>query len=126
MDEEWGRCAWARMRVRKRGTTGVGGSLKPASVRVKWRGKKGGLARANATRSSGGGGVGVDARWVGVMDWHGTDMAPPGCSDSGVRRISWFDCDESLTWRDLNSNPGHFDSFTFIFMSCGESRLIVS
>jgi hypothetical protein len=50
---------------------------------VKWRGKKGGLARADATRSRG---VGVDARWVGIVDWHGTDMAPPGCSNSGMRR----------------------------------------
>jgi hypothetical protein len=34
---------------------------------------------------------------------------------------------ESLTCRCLNSNPGHFDgSTTFIFVSCGESRLFVS
>jgi hypothetical protein len=26
----------------------------------------------------------------------------------------------------LNSNPGHFGSFSFIFVSCGESRLLVS
>jgi hypothetical protein len=25
-------------------------------------------------------------------------------------------CDESLTCRDLNSNPGHFSSFTFTFV----------
>jgi hypothetical protein len=36
-----------------------------------------------------------------------------------------FECDESLTWRGLNSNPGHFDSFTFIFVSCGELHLLV-
>jgi hypothetical protein len=30
---------------------------------------------------------------------------------------SWFDCDESLTWRCLNSNPGHFGCFTFILVS---------
>jgi hypothetical protein len=24
-------------------------------------------------------------------------------------------------WRDLNLNLGHFSSFTFIFVSCGES-----
>jgi hypothetical protein len=26
--------------------------------------------------------------------------------------VPWFDCDESLTWRDLNSNQGHFCGFT--------------
>jgi hypothetical protein len=35
-------------------------------------------------------------------------------------------CDESLTCRCLNLNPGHFGSFTFILVSCGESRLLVS
>jgi hypothetical protein len=35
-------------------------------------------------------------------------------------------CDESLTCRCLNSNPGHFVSFTFILVSCGELRLLVS
>jgi hypothetical protein len=35
-------------------------------------------------------------------------------------------CDESLICRGLNSNPGHFGSFTFIFVSFGESRLLVS
>jgi hypothetical protein len=40
--------------------------------------------------------------------------------------VPWFDCDESLTCHGLNSNLGHFGSFTFIFVSCGESRLIVS
>jgi hypothetical protein len=40
--------------------------------------------------------------------------------------VPWFDCDESLTWRDLNSNPGHFSCFTFIFVSFGESCLLVS
>jgi hypothetical protein len=40
--------------------------------------------------------------------------------------VSWFDCDESLTWRCLNSNSGHFGSFTFIFVLCGESCLLVS
>jgi hypothetical protein len=29
-------------------------------------------------------------------------------------------CDESLTCRCLNSNPGHFGCFTFIFVSFGE------
>jgi hypothetical protein len=40
--------------------------------------------------------------------------------------VSWFDCDESLTWQGLDSNSGHFGSFNFIFVSCGESRLLVS
>jgi hypothetical protein len=37
-----------------------------------------------------------------------------------------FDCDESLTWRGLNSNPRCFVCFTFIFISHGESCLLVS
>jgi hypothetical protein len=37
-----------------------------------------------------------------------------------------FNCDESLTYRGLNLNPGHVSSFTFILVSCGESRLLVS
>jgi hypothetical protein len=40
--------------------------------------------------------------------------------------IPWFDCDELLTLRGLNSNLEYFCSFTFIFVSCGESRLLVS
>jgi hypothetical protein len=35
-------------------------------------------------------------------------------------------CDESLTCRCLNLNPGHFASFTFIFVSFVESYLLVS
>jgi hypothetical protein len=35
-------------------------------------------------------------------------------------------CDESLTCHSLNSNLGYFSCFTFIFISCGESRLLVS
>jgi hypothetical protein len=35
-------------------------------------------------------------------------------------------CDESLTCRDLNLNPAHFGSFTFIFVLFGESCLLVS
>jgi hypothetical protein len=35
-------------------------------------------------------------------------------------------CDESLTCRGLNLNLEHFGSFTFILVSCGESRLLVS
>jgi hypothetical protein len=35
-------------------------------------------------------------------------------------------CDESLMWLGLNLNPGGFVTFTFIFVSCGESYLLVS
>jgi hypothetical protein len=34
--------------------------------------------------------------------------------------------DESLTCHKLNSNPEHFCCFTYIFVSCGESSLLVS
>jgi hypothetical protein len=37
-----------------------------------------------------------------------------------------IDCDESLTCQGLNSNLGHFSCFTFIFISFGESWLLVS
>jgi hypothetical protein len=37
-----------------------------------------------------------------------------------------FICDESLTCHGLNSNLRCFDSFTFIFVSCEESCLLVS
>jgi hypothetical protein len=40
--------------------------------------------------------------------------------------VPWFDSDESLTWRCLNSNPEWFVCFTFIFVSFGESCLLVS
>jgi hypothetical protein len=41
--------------------------------------------------------------------------------------VSWFDCDESLTCRALNSNLGQcFICFTFIFVWFGESCLLVS
>jgi hypothetical protein len=39
--------------------------------------------------------------------------------------VSWFDCDESLTWRGLNLNLGLF-YFSFTFVSFRESRLLVS
>jgi hypothetical protein len=39
---------------------------------------------------------------------------------------SWFHCDESLTWRGLNLNPEYFSCFTFIFVLCVESCLLVS
>jgi hypothetical protein len=35
-------------------------------------------------------------------------------------------CDESLTCRCLNLNPGYFCCFTFTFVSFGESYLLVS
>jgi hypothetical protein len=35
-------------------------------------------------------------------------------------------CDESLTCHGLNSNLGSFGGFTVIFVSCGESCLLVS
>jgi hypothetical protein len=35
-------------------------------------------------------------------------------------------CDESLTCRCLNLNTGHFGSFTFILVLCGESCFLVS
>jgi hypothetical protein len=38
--------------------------------------------------------------------------------------VPWFDCDESLTCRGLNLNPGYFSCFTPICL-CGESRLLV-
>jgi hypothetical protein len=34
-------------------------------------------------------------------------------------------CDESLTCHGLNLNSGNFRCFMFIFVSCGESRLLV-
>jgi hypothetical protein len=40
--------------------------------------------------------------------------------------IPLFDCDESLTCRGLNLNLGHVSDFTFIFVSFGESCLLVS
>jgi hypothetical protein len=40
--------------------------------------------------------------------------------------VPWFDSDESMTCRCLNSNPRHFGRFNFIFVSCGESCLLVS
>jgi hypothetical protein len=39
--------------------------------------------------------------------------------------LDWIG-DESLTCQRLNSNPGQFDSFTYIPVLCGESRLLVS
>jgi hypothetical protein len=31
--------------------------------------------------------------------------------------VPWFDCDESLIWRGLNSNPGEFCFFfTFVLL----------
>jgi hypothetical protein len=39
--------------------------------------------------------------------------------------VPWFDCDESLTRRGLNLNPGRFICFTLIFVSFGEPCLLV-
>jgi hypothetical protein len=39
--------------------------------------------------------------------------------------VPWFDCDESLTCRGLNSNSRSFSCPTPIY-SCGESCLLVS
>jgi hypothetical protein len=50
---------------------------------VKRRGK-GGSARAEATQRKKEG-VGVGARWVGVVDQHDMNTVAPGCSDSGGR-----------------------------------------
>jgi hypothetical protein len=30
--------------------------------------------------------------------------------------VPWFECDESLTWHGLNSNPGHFCGSTTIYL----------
>jgi hypothetical protein len=40
--------------------------------------------------------------------------------------VPWFDCDGLLTCQCLNLNLGHFICFTFIFVSYGESCLLVS
>jgi hypothetical protein len=39
--------------------------------------------------------------------------------------IPRFDCDESLTYHGLNSNPGDFGGFTFIFVHV-ENRVCLS
>jgi hypothetical protein len=59
----------------------------------------------------------IDSWWVG-----------PGQTFRETKwSVVWFDCDESLTWRCLNLNPGHFGgSTTFIFVSFEESCLLVS
>jgi hypothetical protein len=53
-----------------------------------------------------------------------------GLINGGIEKPSGqchgFICDESLTSHGLNSNPRHFGGFTFIFVSCGESCLLVS
>jgi hypothetical protein len=38
--------------------------------------------------------------------------------------VPWFDCDESLTWQDLNSNPRRFIVLP-LACSFGESCLLV-
>jgi hypothetical protein len=39
--------------------------------------------------------------------------------------VPWFDCDESLTCRGFNSNPRHFNGFTFILFHL-ENRVCLS
>jgi hypothetical protein len=39
--------------------------------------------------------------------------------------VPWFDCDESLTCHGLNSDPRYFSGFIIIFVSFGESCLLV-
>jgi hypothetical protein len=39
--------------------------------------------------------------------------------------VSWFDCDESLTCRGLNSNPGQYRFYLYL-CSYGESCLLAS
>jgi hypothetical protein len=48
------------------------------------------------------------------------DIKKPSCQYLGLI------CNESLTCRGLNSNSGHFSCFILIFISFGESRLLVS
>jgi hypothetical protein len=40
--------------------------------------------------------------------------------------VPWFDCDESLTCCGLNSNLGGFSGYTFFFVSCEETHLLIS
>jgi hypothetical protein len=39
---------------------------------------------------------------------------------------SWFDCDESLTWRCLNSNLGHFHLFYLYLLFRLKNRVCLS
>jgi hypothetical protein len=40
--------------------------------------------------------------------------------------IPWFDCEESLTWRGLNSNPGQFHFVFLLSLFHFENRVCLS
>jgi hypothetical protein len=40
--------------------------------------------------------------------------------------MPWFDCDESLTWRGLNSNPGLFYFVFLLSLFHSENRVCLS
>jgi hypothetical protein len=40
--------------------------------------------------------------------------------------VPWFDCDESLTWRGLNSNPGQFRFVFLLPLFCMENHICLS
>jgi hypothetical protein len=40
--------------------------------------------------------------------------------------VSWFDCDESLTWRGLNLNPGQFCLFFLLSLFHLKNRICLS
>jgi hypothetical protein len=40
--------------------------------------------------------------------------------------VPWFDCDESLTWRGLNSNPGQFRFVFLLSLFRSENRICLS
>jgi hypothetical protein len=40
--------------------------------------------------------------------------------------VPWFDCDESLTWRGLNSNPGQFYFVFLLSLFHSENRVCLS
>jgi hypothetical protein len=40
--------------------------------------------------------------------------------------VHWFDCDESLTWRGLSSNPGQFYFVFLLPLFCLENRVCLS
>jgi hypothetical protein len=57
----------------------------------------------------------------------GRTIERSGGAMCGLHRVRGDeDCDDSMTFRGLNSNAGYFGGFTFIFVSCGELRLLVS
>jgi hypothetical protein len=40
--------------------------------------------------------------------------------------VPWFDCDKSLTWRCLNSNPGQFHFIFLLSLLCLENHVCLS